>query len=98
MSTYLYLRCESHNPPIENDGESGQHLYDLPQIWSDIDNCDRITAAWRDDFIPNDNFRYNTAKFLATHPHCQIGVVDEYGDSHYPDGTVLKTEQKKSVE
>ena len=36
MSTWLYLRCESHDPPLENDGESGQHLYDLEQIWADI--------------------------------------------------------------
>lgn len=26
MSTWLYLRCESHDPPIKNEGESGQHL------------------------------------------------------------------------
>ena len=44
MSTYLYLRCESHNPPIENDDESGQHLYDLEQIWADLDNRDRILS------------------------------------------------------
>lgn len=45
MSTWLYLRCESHNPPLESDGESGQHLYDLPQIWADLDNRDQIAAA-----------------------------------------------------
>lgn len=22
MSTWLFLRCESHDPPLENDGES----------------------------------------------------------------------------
>ena len=34
MSTWLYLRCESHDPPLKNDVESGQHLYDLEQIWA----------------------------------------------------------------
>lgn len=87
MSTYLYLRCESHNPPLENGDESGQHLYDLEQIWADLDNRDRIAAAWNDDMTPDDHFRHHTARFLAAHPHCQIGVVDEYGDTHHPDGT-----------
>ena len=45
MSTWLYLQCESHDPPLENEGESGQHLYDLEQIWADLENRDRIAAA-----------------------------------------------------
>lgn len=92
MSTWLYLRCESHDPPIKNEGESGQHLYDLKQIWADINNRDVIAAAWLDDFIPDDHFRRNTASFLATHPHCQIGVIDEYGRIHHPDGTAQEKE------
>ena len=88
MSTELYLRCESHNPPLENEGESGQHLYDLEQIWADIENRDRIAAAYSDGFTPGNAFRHNTARFLAAHPHCQIGVVDEYGRAHHPDGTI----------
>lgn len=88
MSTYLYLRCKSHNPPLDNDGESGQHLRDLDNIWDDIADRDTVTAAWRKGFRPNDTFRYNTAKFLVAHPHCDISVVDEYERIHYPDGTV----------
>ena len=75
MSTYLYLRCESHKPPLENDGESGQHLRDLEQIWSDLDNRDRIAAAWNDDMIPDDYFRRHTARFLAAHPHSKSGSL-----------------------
>lgn len=88
MSTWLYLRCESHDPPLENDGESGQHLYDLEQIWSDLNNRDRIVVSWNDNIIPDDHFRINTARFLAEHPHCQIGVIDEYQRTHHPDGTI----------
>lgn len=36
MSTYLYLACLDHDPPLFADDESGQHLYDLPQIRADI--------------------------------------------------------------
>lgn len=85
MSTWLYLRCESHDPPLENDGESGQHLYDLEQIWADIKHRDRIAAAYHDGMIPDDHFRCNTAWFLAAHPNCQITVVDEYGRTHTPE-------------
>lgn len=85
MSTWLYLRCESHDPPLKNDGESGQHLYDLEQIWADIKNRDRIAVAYCDNFFPDDHFRHNTARFLAEHPHCQIGVIDEYGRTHTPE-------------
>lgn len=47
MSTYLYLVCESHTPPIVADDESGQHLYDLPQIRSDLANRDLIAKVPR---------------------------------------------------
>lgn len=93
MSTELYLRCESHNPPLVNAEESGQHLYDLEQIWSDIENRDQIVTAYRDEMIPGDHYRFSTAKFLAAHPHCQIGVVDEYDRIHHPDGTIQEVPQ-----
>lgn len=92
MSTWLYLRCESHDPPLKNDGESGQHLRDLEQIWSDLDNRDRIAIAYCDGMIPYDNYRHSTASFLAAHPHCRIGVIDEYGRTHHPDGTITEQE------
>lgn len=40
MTTYLYLQCDSHNPPLQSPHEVGQH------------------------------------------PHCDLQIVDEYGDSH----------------
>lgn len=87
MSTYLYLRCDSHDPPLKNRVESGQHLYDLDQIWADLNNRNQVVAAWNEGMTPDDFFRWNTASFLAAHPHCKIGVVDEYGCTHRPDGT-----------
>lgn len=85
MSTYLYLQCETHTPRLRADSESGQHLYDLEQIRSDIANRAAIVAAWRDDWRPDDGptyWRSNTARFLAEHPHCVIGIIDEYGRNH----------------
>lgn len=85
MSTYLYLRCLDHDPPIE--AGSGQHLYDLPQIQADIADRDALVAAWLDeeagpDSIENDYFRSHTVGFLAQHPKCRIGIQDEYGRDH----------------
>ena len=82
VSTYVYLRCEDHDPPLTSDGESGQHLYDLDQIRADIANRDAVAAAWRDDLTSQDSFRRSTARFLAEHPKCQIGIIDEYRRVH----------------
>ena len=80
MSTYIYLLCRDHSPAIQADGESGQHLTDLPQLREDIANRDVIVQAL--DFYPADSYRRNTARFLAAHPHCHLGIVDEYGREH----------------
>lgn len=82
MSTYVYLECLDHDPPLSAEGESGQHLYDLPQIRADIANRERIVTNLRDGWDPDDHFRRNTARFLAAHPKCRIGIRDEYGVEH----------------
>ena len=84
MSTYIYLFCRDHSPVIRADGESGQHLYDLPQLRQDIANRDAIVHAMQElDLYPYDgSYRSNTADFLAAHPHCHLGIVDEYGREH----------------
>lgn len=45
MSTYLYLECLDHDPPLRADGESGQHLDDLPQLRADIAARDGLVAV-----------------------------------------------------
>lgn len=94
MSTYLYLQCLSHTPPLQAEAESGQHLYDLPQIRADIADRERIAAAVNDQSsgewwgdapeFTHDYFRRTSARFLATHPACQIGIVDECGGRYNP--------------
>ena len=85
MSTYLYLVCMDHNPPLTADGESGQHLYDLPQIRADIANRDTLVAAYQTDdgfYDRDDYFANNTLRFLIAHQHCQLGIRDEYDRWH----------------
>ncbi|HEY9249380.1 MAG TPA: hypothetical protein VIO38_09625 [Rariglobus sp.] len=82
MSTWLYLECLDHTPPLLAEDESGQHLYDLPQIRADIASRDRIVANVADDIWADESYRRNTARFLAKHPKCRIGVRDEYDVEH----------------
>lgn len=89
MSTYLYLECLDHDPPIRAEDESGQHLYDLPRIRHEIANREAVVAAsladddlaeWGD--INGWYFRSHSARFLRQHPKCRIGIRDEYGVEH----------------
>lgn len=87
MSTWLYLECLDHDPPLRSEGESGQHLYDLPQIRADIAARDALltlVAASEYGDVPDmgSHMRTNTARFLVAHPRCHLGIRDEYGYSH----------------
>ena len=70
MSTYVYLVCLDHNPPLIADDESGQHLYDLPQIRKDIADRDLIVAAFKAEVFDGSNyFRRATARFQIGRAH-----------------------------
>jgi len=88
VSTYVYLECLDHTPPLRADDESGQHLSDLPQIRADLADRARIVADYNasaywllgDDIATY--FRRHTARFLAAHPRCRVGIRDEYGRAY----------------
>lgn len=82
MSNYLYLRCESHNPPLRAEEESGQHLSDLPVIRADIRMRETIVAMYdhAEYFDMGDYFRNHTMRFLVKHRTCELGIESEYGD------------------
>lgn len=78
VSTYMYLECQDHDPPLLSYDEVGQHRYDLPRIWDQIRGCDQVLADGED----SDYFAYNARRFLAQHRDCRITVRDEYGEEH----------------
>ncbi len=84
MSTYLYLECQDHKPPMRSDGEVGQHLSDLPHIRQEITERDLFVALARSeiDFSYDHHFTSNAARFFAQHPDCRIRIFDEYGVEH----------------
>ncbi|AVO26064.1 hypothetical protein SEA_Phreeze_86 [Mycobacterium phage Phreeze] len=95
VSTFLYLQCDSHEPPIRSDGEVGQHLYDLSDIRGYIANRDLLAQIVDMDLGVNfdSHFASNAAYFLQKHRACKISIQDEYGkqydtigDSHEPIG------------
>lgn len=82
MSTYLYLTCLDHDPPLLANEESGQHLYDLPQIRDDIARRELWVKQSDSGYIDLGYFRNHTIDFLCAHRSCRIGITDEYGDKH----------------
>ena len=82
--------CLDHDPPLRAPDESGQHLYDLPRIRQEI--ADRVAwaSAYEQSHLPrydktgvvDDYFTANSARFLAQHKTCRIGIVDEHGEQH----------------
>ena len=82
MSTYVYLVCMDHEPPLVAEDESGQHLYDLPRIRADIRDRELLVAAAERDLVSDEYFRRNTVRFLRSHPTCRISIKDEYGVEH----------------
>ena len=85
MSTWLYLVCLDHTPPLKAEDESGQHLSDLTHIRADIADRDVLVPQWEAyTFHPDHHvyFRRNTMRFLAAHPTCHVGIKDEYGNDH----------------
>ena len=84
MSTWLYLECLDHDPALQAEGESGQHLTDLPEIRADLALREQYVALSSDDFYGEfwdslHHFRKNTIRFLREHPKCRIGIRSEYG-------------------
>lgn len=84
MSTYLYLQCLSHDPPIRSYGDVGSNLSQLPEIQEDVKNRDKIVAETDYETIHDDGWtRAKTrALFFRDHPKCTLGIIDEYNKTH----------------
>lgn len=83
MSTYLYLRCDSHQPPIDSEHEAGQHLRDLEHIRQDVANRHAIADAIGRGMAPGGDtdlyFQESNRRFIIQHVNCDLKILDEYG-------------------
>ena len=78
MSTYLYLVCVDHDPPLESTDEVGQHLSDLPTVRA-------VLASRHSDvmqFVFGDRYADTARRFLNQHPRCDVRIRDECGVEH----------------
>jgi hypothetical protein len=84
VSTYLYLECLDHDPPLTSDGEVGQHLHNLPEIRKMITQRESIVGLMQADapMSWDNHWASNGAWFLYRHPKCNIGIIDEYDRRH----------------
>lgn len=83
MSTWIYLECHSHDPPICSADEVGQHLYDLPRIRREVRNRKEVKVLDRWEVSGYDSyFTPHVIRFLQSHTDCDIRIVDEYDREH----------------
>lgn len=86
ISTYIYLECLDHDPPLRAEQESGQHLSDMDMIMNDVKNRDFLVSMYENNRLDNGAyFTMNTARFLASHKTCRLGIIDETGWRHYSE-------------
>lgn len=78
MSTYLYLVCVDHDPPLKSADEVGQHLTDLPTVRAVLAN--RHSDSMQRTFA--DRYADAASRFLNDHPKCNVRIRDEYGREH----------------
>jgi hypothetical protein len=90
VSTYVYLACLDHSPPLVADEESTQHRYNddemrLVREW--VRDRGDLVEAWQNGLVQyrgvSDSsasyFAVNTARFLVGHLTCRLAARDEYG-------------------
>jgi len=83
VSTYWYFECLDHTPPLVSDGEFTQHTDDDPFRRAVTLAQHRPVAGPWDGPPPASHFESNARRFLAAHPACRVGLVNEYGE-HRP--------------
>jgi hypothetical protein len=84
VSTYGYLVCLDHEPPIISRDESTQHRHTTSEMDRLRDWIARrealVDALNRDELDLSEYFLRNTVWLLREHPRCRYAARDEYGE------------------
>lgn len=80
MSTYWYLECLDHDPPLRSDAEVEQHTR-LERIIALAENREEKIAEYEADSWVFDYFECNAMRFLVQHPKCRLRFISEYGET-----------------
>jgi hypothetical protein len=88
MSTYVYLMCMDHDPPLEAREESAQHAFDadFAAIRDDLAHREYVVRCALKGDYPSEYFRARTVRFLTEHATCRISICDENGNWYDPQG------------
>ena len=89
MSTYFYMECQDHNPPLPADFEISQH--DDDYVAAAIEYVVNEQPPWmiRDRLFWINGMPEALDVWLKTHAACHIDVVSEYGDHRVIPGRSL---------
>lgn len=87
MSTYLYLVCDEHDPPLLSADEVTQHTNkdgELDKIRGWVANRAELIRLRKeqDDSTYSDYFQTHAITFLVQHPKCHLSAVDEHGEKY----------------
>lgn len=77
MSTYWYLECSSHTPPLRSLEEVEQHTSGLPAVRELVarrGNTNLMTYMYSEGAY----FQKNAVGFLLQHSECPLRLVNEY--------------------
>lgn len=84
MSTYVYLACLDHDPPVRAHEESDQHRHNagvMERIRDWVDRREQLLDMWIEgDFGTPDRYLANSLRFLSDHRSCRIAARDEHGE------------------
>ena len=78
MSTYWYLECLDHDPPLISELEVEQHTSGLDGIRKLIARREQVVVL--PEFTPDGYFDRHAVLFMRQHPTCRMQFRNEYGD------------------
>lgn len=85
MSDLIYLQCKSHTPSIWSEPVA-TNLDALDHIRECISYQKEIAALWKRGVLAHVEFidtKDGAAyRFMAEHPFCELGIIDEYTNSY----------------
>lgn len=89
MSTYFYLQCVSHDPPLQSESEVEQHWTPFLDVIRGIvrdRELGEFKQPWQvingpaQPYSIHDFWEAVAHAFVQAHPTCRIELVSEYGE------------------
>lgn len=85
MSTYWYLECLDHDPPLQSAEEISQHTDDeYHRRAVQLVNERPLDPEWENTYWQSGSastyFEAHARRFLVDHPKCNVGFFNEYGE------------------